>query len=386
MPIKTEVYVTRFDTNKLAEPIPVGYDRQEILEARKKDIVCNLLRYVAEFRLGVKFDEFFYREEEHALTGERYLAAHEPGPVINIFRRAITEREAMGLSTRREIAETEGFGKLQEGFLAYPTDAFFPFSEIEDAGPLFIWISPPGTKEEGYGAYSFTFIGQLLQDHQTKTRKVRVIPYRNIFSLAEHRICLDNFISNTSFYQTDTDFLKKPVLFLPKPGSLETPEDILRVIGEQEKINTSWLPRLAKLLDPFIQGYLSLLNSGASDDELRIARDGIENIVLAYKEEILYGLQIDTIDKPLFTLTKDARDVLHIWGEKPPPPTTGGSCPPKEDVSNRGLATLMEYQSLLNGEGFPCPSCGKARIKGDTCWRCGITKEKWAEKTGIVCG
>src|SRR5205085_875017 len=109
---------------------------------REKEIQNNLLRYVAEFRLGVKYDEFYYREEADLQTGETYLAATEPGPVKKIFQKAITTRENLGLSVRREVAECFGFGELEKGILK--------------GGELFVWVSLPGPKEEGYGPYSFT--------------------------------------------------------------------------------------------------------------------------------------------------------------------------------------------------------------------------------------
>lgn len=373
-----EVYAPALDVRKLNDPVPEGYDRRTAIIAREKEIVNNLLRYVAEFRLGVKFDEYFYREETNGLTGERYFASLEQGPILNIFRKAITERQMRGLSTAREVAECLGFQSLQQNLTSAPEKT------------MFVWVSPPGRREDGYGAYSFTFVGQVIKDEGSEERKVRFIPYRNILSMPEHNNYLQSLTSDGQTHHSAEDFLAHPVIFSPITGGIDTPEDIIRIIGEQERINTGWFPRLAILLDPFIQGYLGLLRSGADLANLRHARDAIENIAIAHRDEILYALQSESAVPQLFTLTKPVFDIFRIWGEKAPQ-FVGGSCPPTEELSVSSgiilgeMVTLMDYQAGLNMDGFTCPNCRKAKVKGNSCSMCGITKEKWAEKTGIRC-
>lgn len=378
-----EVYAPILDIQNYFQPINSHVDQNRkdmVLLAREKEIVNNLLHYVAEFRLGVKFDEFYYREEVNSFTGERYLASTQPGPVRDVFRKAIDERLKQGKSAHREIAEGEiGFIKLENALLDAPK------------GTMFIWTSPPGPKEDGYGAYSFTFVGQVEEDSETQQRKIRVIPYRNIFSLEEHRANLSQFTSGTEMLQTPEDFLAHPVIILQRPGIIDTPEDIIRMIGEQEKINMTWFTRLSTILEPFTDHYVSLVKKRATLDELREARDSIEKVTIFHRDEILYALQQEKNAKPLFEFDRSIDEVFRGLQEIPLEAVGGGSCPPREDTvgstnENFDALTLSEYHNTYNSEeGFLCPNCKKSAVKGNKCFMCSITKQDWQQKTGIKC-
>jgi hypothetical protein len=58
-----------------------------------------------------------------------------------------------------------------------------------------------------------------------------------------------------------------------------------------------------------------------------------------------------------------------------------------ESLSMNNLVKLgIDVLSNDSDEGFLCPNCKKSRVKGNQCKGCGITQQKWAEKTGINCG
>lgn len=320
---------------------PVVGDTAAVLKAREQETRNNMLRYLGEYRLAVKFDEFFYRVGVGP-TGERFLAASEEEPVSQRFRKAISQKEKEGKSSRRETAECIGFEKIEKAFL-------------KGENFLFLWISPPGKKENGYGDYSFTFVGEV------RDNKIRVVPYRNKFSLTKHKEVASIFSKEGDILKTDVDFLANPV-FIQKKEELKDAEDLLLRIGEKERMDFSWRPRLETkvrgLADLFING----VKNNAPDFELDRIKRAIENF---------------TIDKkaPVF----DTACLIDNYGSYAPP-AVGGSC------GSSSSKTLMDFQSEFNpgndkyGErSFECPECGKTNIRPKdelikNCQHCGSDK------------
>ncbi|MEK7450607.1 MAG: hypothetical protein AAB662_01550 [Patescibacteria group bacterium] len=326
---------------------PIRGDIATTMQAREQGTRNNILRYLGEYRLAVKFDEFSYREGVGP-DGEKFLAVLEEEPISQSFRNAISRKEKEGGDSRREVAECIGFQKIEEAFL-----------KGEDF--LFLWISPPGKKEDGYGDYSFTFIGEV------KNKKIRVVPYRNKLSLAQHREIAGIFSQDAESLKTDVDFLANPV-FIQKEGELNNAEDLLVRIGEKERMDLSWRQRLEVkvrgLVDIFIEG----VRRNAPDSELDKIRRAIENYTIDNKTEIIKG-EFTSYDF-------DARHLVDTYGSYAPP-RVAGSC------GSSSSSTLMDFQSKLNpgndkyGErSFECPSCGKTNIRPkdelvEKCQHCG---------------
>lgn len=330
--------------------LPIEGDVATVLGAREQETRKNILRYLGEYRLAVKFDEFFYREGVGP-TGEKFLAALEEKPVSQRFRKAISQKEKEGGSSEREVAECIGFEKIEKAFLS-------------GADFLFLWISPPGKKEDGYGDYSFTFVGEV------KDKKIRVVPYRNGLSLTKHKEVASIFSKNGENFKTDVDFLANPV-FIQKKEELKDAEDLLLRIGEKERIDLSWRARLeAKvrgLVDMFVEG----VKNNAPDWELDRIKRAIENFTIDKKTEIIKG--------EFISYNSDVIDLIDNYSSYAPP-KVGGSC------GSSSQSTLMDFQSEFNprsdkyGErSFECPECGKTNIRPKdelikNCRHCGSNK------------
>src|SRR5258706_5338427 len=348
-----EVYIVNYDRINFHAPIPDSYDVQEVIRQREQTIEDNLVRYVAEFRLGVKFDSFSYSEKVNSRTNERFLVANTQGPVRDIFRKAISTRENLGLPTRRESVECLGFEKLEQDLLSAPDKT------------LFMWVSPPGTKEEGYGNYSFTFVGQVDVDPESALKDIKVIPYRNVLSIEDHAAYFNKLTDEDIVLERDTDFLSHPVIIPFQKGAVEVPDHVLAIIGEQEKIDTGWNSRLREILGPLVQGYLELIRQRASEETLIQALHAIENISIAFKEDIVYQLKQDTQIIPL-EIMGSVDDIFDTYGKHAPPQATG-SCPPNNKAAS-GSATLMELQMMhgVDSRGslaFECPLCLKPNVR-----------------------
>jgi len=302
---------------------PIEGNVAAVLKAREQETRNNILRYLGEYRLAVKFDELYYREGRNS-KGERFLAATEEEPISQRFRNAISEKVKEGKNARREIAECLGFQKIEERFLG-------------DEDFLFFWISPPGRKEDGFGNYSFTFVGEV------KGKTIRVVPYRNKLSVEKHKEIAGIF-SEKKDLETDIDFLANPI-FIQKEEGLKTAEDILVKIGEKESIDLSWRQRLEEKVGVLVDEFIDAVKRNAPDFELQRIKRAIENFTIAGKEEM------------------NVRQVIDTYGNYAPP-AAAGSC------GSSSASTLMESHSTWNLENdkygertFECPKCHKTNVR-----------------------
>lgn len=356
-----EAYTVSYDRANYHAPIPDGYESADVFNGREREIRENLLRYLGEYRLGVKFDEFFYREGQDPLTHKTYLVSSEPGPVRNIFQKAIRVREEQGLSVRREVAECLGFEKLEKQLVG------------SSGNMLFVWVSPPGPKADGYGEYSFTFIGEVIKDESSK-KKIRVVPYRNILSNDEHRAYLKYFINEANNFNSDVDFLSNPIV-IARTDHISSPEDIISLIGEKEKFSKSWFQRLSKYIGSLIDRYIELVRNKASDFELSKVKFAMENYTLVIKNQVI-GNDMTFANAP--TVEENVNSAIELWGFTPP--KVFGSC-------GLSFLTLMEYHEELNKKWEyhtgDCVICNTKNVDVGPCNICKSCEKKFDEQEGL---
>lgn len=358
--MRTEAYTVGFDAKNYHAPIPDNYSPDEIYRRRESNIGNNIIRYLGEYRLGVKYDEFHYNLEQDAESGDFFLSSPhaDPGPILNIYRKAISYKEERGLPVDREVAECLGFQKLQEGL----ADA--------QEGTLILWVSPPGPKADGYGDHSFTFIGQVEKD-SGGGKRLRIIPYRNVLAIEEHKNYFKYFNEDAQFFDNDTDFLANPVV-IEQSEAIQTPDDIISFIGEIERFNIEWRNKLTPLIMPLIGGFIQLVREKASDKDLIKARYAIENFVLAEKDYILGRDR-----SPQLVFKNQPREVFERYGNTTPP-IVGGSC--GASANGEGSSTFNTLlRDKYGSRSFSCPECGKTNIRPEnellsSCQHCGSDK------------
>lgn len=346
-----EAFCVSYDKINYHAPIPQGQDIERIQRTREHRIEENILRYLGEYRLGVKFDEIFYKKERDVLTGKAYLSSGDNSPIRDVFRKAIRAREQKGLSVRREIAECIGFEKLEQQLLKSSENS------------LFVWVSPPGSRSDGYGNYSFTFVGQKINDPTTNEEIIRVIPYRNILSVDEHKAYLVGFDKMAEDFNSDIDFLRNPIVVPPTKFML-IPEDILNVIGEHEEFSTAWLLRLKKEIDAMIKRYIDLVKIGVSDEDLTKVKYAIENYTIVNQGKVS---------------THDLERTIEIFGNYTPP-KAAGSC------GSSSSATLMgnheESNKTWEYHLGDCVVCGSKKIEVGPCSICKECEKKFDQEEG----
>lgn len=334
-----EAYTVSFD--KKNYHAPEGVSPFE-MQSREDLIADNLVRYVGEYRLGEKFDEYFYEVKTSPVTGESYFSYRNNEPIKNTYKKAIQEREKEGLNSSREKAEQKGFEDLEKALVNAPD------------GTMAVWVSPPGDKNDGYGDYSFTFIAQVVD--KTNGRRIRMIPYRNEFGISEHNSYLSRLTGEEINHEKDTDFLKNPQIV--KVNDLYSPEDVLEFIGEQEKFADSWRNEFYQKAMPIIRWYISLVKENASDGRLAEALHALENFAIAYRDnrDVMLSDKINSDNYD--TYMGSAQGFVEAWG-KNPPPLARGSC----GVTGDKTPTPMEMQEEFGKKErilcCTCPFCKK---------------------------
>lgn len=357
--MRIEAYSVGFDTKNYHAPIPDNYSQDEILRRREDNIGANIIRYLGEYRLGVKYDEFYYSIKTDG--GETYLESPhaDPGPILNIYRKAIAYREERGLPVDREVAECLGFQKLQDRLVDAPL------------GTMALWVSPPGSSQDGYGKHSFTFIAQVVEGPE-EGKRLRIVPYRNEQGIEEHKGYLKYFDEDAQNYNTDIDFLENPAI-ITQSDTIQTPDDIIFFIGETEKFNIQWRNKLIPLIMPLIGGFIQLVSEKASDEDLLKARYAIENRALEEKDYIL-GKE----KSPKIVFEDQPRAVFERYGNTTPP-IIGGSCGASANGESIRIFNNVFLEDRYGSRTFNCPECGKTNIRPENellpnCQHCGSDK------------
>lgn len=357
--MSVEAYPVHYEKINFHAPIDDGLNIEEVKQVRRNTIKDNLVRYVGEYRLGVKFDEYYYTSVKN-IAGEEHFTAGGGYTIQDLISNTIRAREELGVSTKREVAEGVGFAQLEKELLE------------REVGTMAIWVSPPGSKEEGYGEYSFTFLAQSEMGENGK--RVRMIPYRNEYSLAEHNEYLSKITKEDIHFQKDTEFLAHPFIIDQKSG-VQSPEDILREIGEKEEFGNSWNEDFYYKAQPLIQYFISLVEMNASDEELIKARHAIENFGIAYREDREVEL-FSGEEKTLGNYSIDeSRNLAYGWGMVEPPKVKG-SCPTAIVEINGGATDALnpflpsqlhnKYNLLPDSKGqrtFKCPNCDAENVR-----------------------
>lgn len=388
MPARAEVYAVRHDQRAHRDAKNQGLtpgERQRIMMTRLED---QIARYNGEFILKKEFTEFFYEEVVDLKTGQNRL--HAPGfigPIAESYDRAIWENRSNGLSARREEAECDGFHYLEKVLLNAPV------------GTCYLWISPPGTKEEGYGDYSFTHLGRV--EETSRGRRINVTSLMNILTLEEHAQIINYFLPEGKRLTNprDVDFLRNPaIIYLGERGSIH--DLLLRIdliLGIEKGKKTefakayqerkNWERELIEKLRPVIADYYSLLENGAAQEQLQQVIWAMENYT---REWVNKGPVTIVNERPVSP--EEMGLLFYEQYNHKPPALEGGSCPtdPNSSTDDSLSSAVLPFQehrlknsSLSEGEKIlpcKCPTCHqkvKAVIKGGKihCPNCGASAE-----------
>jgi hypothetical protein len=332
----------------------------------EKVLYDDIVSYLGEYRFNLQKYSYNLTFKDGKLRDP-----HRNDAMEDLAQRAIEKKACLGRPSEREKAEREGFRNL---------DA--QLKQAEDKDTL-IWASPPGPKEEGYGDYGFIFVGKVdnLNFSEKKINMIAIRVENPTLSQFNRAVC---FLTGEKVERkAPEDFLRNPKIVKEdlKEGYVDA------ILGmsfdfKPKKDEKEKFIKIIQRINPLIKDFASIMRTGSDGEKIK-ALNAIENYCLKIKEDYEDNRQtnfaVKEIDLRLGGIIKD-------YGYKPP--TVKGSCGSSSSTSNLFNKLTQSISSLgENQEWFVCPKCSyKADGPvGNTCPKCGLTKEEYAEETGITC-
>jgi hypothetical protein len=337
------------------------------------DIVFDdVVTFLGEYRLNLQKASYKLIFRDGKLRDPR-----RGEPMETQSQRAIEDKFWRGKSVIREKAEKEGFARIDS-----------QLNIIKDVGTI-IWASPPGSKEEGYGDYGFIFVGKVSkQNSREKEINMTAIRVENP-TISQFNKAMHLITGEKTENKTPEEFLRNPKVL--QENLDEGYVDAILGISFEYKLKKEERKKFMKIIqrmDPLIKDFINLVKTGSAGEKIK-GLNALENYALRIKkdyenneENIIYFKQKNDLK---------IKDIMGDFGHKPP--VVGGSCGSSSSKDNLTSSNFLNRRSsLLNSltedqEWFTCPKCSyKADGPvGNQCPGCGLTKEEYAQESGVTC-
>jgi len=345
--------------------------------APDKALIDDVISYLGEYRFNIP--KFSY---ELKFSNGKLRDPYAKDSMQNLTQRAIGKKILEGKSYSRELADKKGFINLDSQLMSAKEN------------DTVVWASPPGPKEEGYGNYGFIFIGQVGKDNASgKTIQMTAMRVENP-TIEQFNKAMHLLTGEKTDYKNAGEFLANPKVlnehlqenyvdailgmsFSFKPNEEEQRKFRHIVYGEMfpsivdfvQFAKNPWKTKAEK-----IKGLYSLENFA-----LKLKKE--HDKALVSKENIIIDF------KPILRLP----DILGEYGHEPP--KVAGSCPTSNsNKTSPASSNILSKGSFLNDllgnqEWFHCPKCNFQADGpiGDTCPGCGLTKQAYAQESGVSC-
>lgn len=360
----------------------VAFDTDKEKVYSNAQMRTDTISYISEYRLRVQ--KYDYEFQFSFVEGEGYkLRDIHSGEAMSIkTKHTLEERRVKGLSIYRELAEDAGIENLDEQLL-YAQD-----------GDRIFWMSPPGSKEDGYGDYGFMFEGRIVGERILMTANRVENPTIVQFNRALLELTGDNV-----GYINPEGFLANPRVVKNNNVDIDAvlQKNFSFMVDQKEAlINKQVITEMDSMIDEFV----GLIRSGSREERIT-AFHALENYALELKKSITHKAEAAENDNIIFM--SDHRehryltDILPLYGFRPP--VVGGSCGSTgEDTKSSDLfadnykdlmkAIFGDFKEMFgvdDNEWYTCPKCpykASGPINGTTCPGCGLTQEQYAKETG----
>jgi hypothetical protein len=320
-------------------------------------------------RLNVCLSKFKFEFKDKTLYGEDMEE-----PFVKVIKRGIDyqekERGINRTDREREEAELEGFLKIQEVM----SDPAAP------VGTMMLSVSPKGSEGSLYG-HNFYDIFTLKEEQNEKFVETR--RYSSALSIEEYKDKLKplQFMENIS---NGADFLKNPIkienVFFKNADQVHAYLHRNHNTLDQEKFE-----RIILSLNSLKQAYIQNRSPEILDAIMNKA--DAEAGIVKFESDRLYT-SLSSFGKPLtvdqeiyFFGKQEVRKVATGCG------SSGSSSKNIIDKISNNLFSVSESGLLGESEWFTCPKCSyKADGPvGNQCPGCGLTKEEYAQESGVTC-
>lgn len=337
----------------------VEYDQRVTSQELRDDIIS----YLGEYRFELQKYDYQLMFSHGDNEGWKLRDPHRLESMGTKAKRSINERRLRGESTHREEAEAIGISFLEKQL------------EYASEGNTIVWASPPGSKDEGYGDYGFFFIGKVKRSVGLR-KEISMTAIRVEYpTIPEYKKAFQTLTGTSLNLRTADDFIKTPIVInetLPEVFVDNVLSDFLR---KKDPLQKEKFATAMNRLGPRIEQFISRVRWGTKEEKKK-AFHALENYALQIKKDLDAGA-VTVFEEYIY------EDFVDRWGFTPP--KVDGSCPIIS--GNTITGNYGTLNRVLNQEWFTCPKCNYHADGpvGNTCPSCGLTKEKFAEESGIVC-
>lgn len=325
------------------------------------------LEYTPETPAGAIYDDVITYLAEYRLQAREtfYELLYSRGP-DGLHVRDMNRGVAMASVARESMARGENVGRRRAEYAALQGEDE-ALANAED-GDLTIQMSPPGEISEEAGEYGFIFIGKVeeIEDEQKIIHK-NAIRIDNA-TLDQYNMALSLITGHMVEHRTAEEFIADPRL-LDKTISYDEIKDILHDVfnfepsAEEREHNNEIILQV----EPFIQHFIRMVQSGESAEKSFGLLQKIENIVLDLKGKKTSQVRNATTD------IKDGK-----YAKTPPP--AEGSCGLTTTGSKTSLISKVfgaEAEDEFGSLRFKCPQGHpNKRPRGEQiprCKKCGVS-------------
>ena len=334
-------------------------------------LIDDVVSYLGEYRFNLQKYSYTFKFKDGKLRDP-----HRGESMEDVTQRAIRRHIQEGKSFLRETAEQKGFINLD--------------NQLGSAkqGDTLIWASPPGPKEDGYGDYGFIFIGNVdIQDESGKTIRMTAVRVESP-KIEQFNKTMRLLTGEKTDYKSAEEFLANPKILSGHLG--EDYVDALLGMSFSFKRDYEEQEEFAKIIhsiNPLIKDFMSVVRWGTSVEKVK-AFNALENYFLKLKKDYQNSARGEIIYVRALKNIK-IKDIVGDFGHKPP--VTVGSCgsTKSNELTSSNMFSKGSFLNSLfgNEERFTCPKCGYGTTEpvGNECPNCHITKEQYANESGISC-
>lgn len=352
-------------------------------ETPKASITEDIKSYLAEYYLAVPCFQYELSYTPDAFGRFRLVAPSDGEAMTAKCQRAIQKRKGLWKNTSREEAEYQCACSLE--------------TQLKTAsdGDMIFWTSPPGKPEDGYGTYGFFFEGNISLSANTSSKRISITAFRiENQSVAQCRKAATELVGEPVHFNTAEECISNPKIM--RPVDEDTMEHVLTDIfhftpsPKRQQLFTD----VIQIVNPQIDRMIDLIKQSESKEEIQKGFWALENytISLCDRAERNFDGMVPkrASDVNRLPAVVPFEMLVAYFGQKPPP-ATAGSCGSTGGGKSSTIFNKISFVTNLfspeSSENFVCPNCHKESTPpvGDSCPKCGITKQEADARGWITC-
>ncbi|HSW96655.1 MAG TPA: hypothetical protein VLF89_02400 [Candidatus Saccharimonadales bacterium] len=382
-------------------------EKQDKLEKITSLIRFNWATSLRE-RYGVNSSTTNLYSVENQLRSELWMDE----PLEDVYIRGAAVRENGGsVENLRDKIEVFVF-KATQSLLLEKTNKILRKSI--PVGTRIISLSPPSIRTTLYPD-NYVDVMELKEDQQTKGKYVALTRYKGTFSHEQYAEILRNnksyqFLEHNKSLTDDERIKDNAFVIFPEDNFPDNDTLCADYFGtDKNALKDSEFQRTVLVAcRPAINEYIRAISHDPIDwQEVHTCYENIYKLgdetvkqLKRHTEKSSYDFFVNTIESTLgrqeflFTKQKQVLSDTELETVNAGCGETGSYIKKKKspieaylsNVATNGILAELGIEDDTDEDGFLCPNCKKSWVKGNQCNGCGITQQKWAEKTGINCG